>query len=96
MQWCSCDYGGNYSYGVSNIDNNPDAPPRCFSCGNRINNETIIMLLLKETIELKESIRILEEDKIKRDNDKLEEQMEEQREIDNMDRGSDRFSILDL
>ena len=97
MQWCNCDYNvSSYSNNISNIDNNLDAPPRCFSCGSRVSNETIIMLLLKETIELKEFIEILRLERVEKENEEFEEERREQQAMDKIDKQTERFHILDL
>ena len=94
--WCNCGYNENSYLNISNIDNGFNAPPRCFSCGNIITNDTIIMLLLREVIELKYQVEILGEEKRKREDKELEEELKEQKDIEMINRESERFNILDL
>ena len=95
MQWCNCN-NDDFIFNLSNIENDINAPVRCYSCGNRVDNETLIILLLRETIKLKEFIITLEEEKMKREREEYEEKEQERKELEKMDSEADRFTILDL
>lgn len=108
MQWCNCSHDDDY-YNLSTSVNECglNGHPTCWSCNNRIANEDLILLLMKEVKRLNQTVEQLEFEKQDRERIKFEEEvkkmdeeakeMEEDRiALENVDKQTERFIILDL
>ena len=95
MGWCNC-----YAEDVSNIneysaqDNNGFVT--CNICGQRINNESLILLLIKEVKRLSICVQDLLYYQEERDRIKEEERKQEEKAMEKLRSESERFNILDL
>lgn len=95
MNWCNCDHDQNYN--ISDINNGyHDGHSVCFSCGNSINNDDMIILLVKEVKRLSLYVEDLEFEKMERERIKIEEEVVELNELKKIAAESERFNILDL
>jgi len=96
MQWCNCNHNDYYDLNSSVNEFGNEGRPSCSQCGNPINNEDMILLLLKEVKRLKISIEDLEFEKMERDTIKNEEAIKESENMKRIVVESNRFDMLDL
>ena len=97
MIWCSCYHEDGF---LDNIIVNYNEPVKCVKCGNFINIETIIISLLEETRKLRDIVQELKQKKLDRELEKEREEAEREFEelmaMKKMEKGTERFNILDL
>ncbi len=99
MEWCNCYYDSSF-LGSIHVDINSNESPQCQYCGKKITKEDIVMLLLKETQELKIKVEDLQLEKETRERIKQEEEWEKDTKdakvMENIDKAIERFNILDI
>ena len=96
MQWCNCNHNDYYRLGSSVDELGNDGHPTCYRCGCGINNEDIILLLVKEVKRLSISIEMLEFEKMDRERVRNEDEVEEDEAMKRIEAEDNRFNILDL
>ena len=100
MPWCSCDHKNSYEP-LSNINmDGINGSIVCYGCGDAINQQDIVILLLEETKRLQNAVTELEREKGRRDKLEVDQEFkkmeEDQKFLDQMDKDTERFDILDL
>ena len=104
MPWCNCD-NNNDLYNVEVDQYTKDI--RCSRCGSRRSDTDVVILLLHEVEELKNTIKILDLtiSEMKREKEEredieflkeIEKENEEIQALKNIEKGTERFSIMDL
>lgn len=96
MNWCNCNHDVYYNLSTSI---NEDSL-KCWTCGNRITNEDLISLLIREVKKLYETVQVLEFERVGRESEKFNEEhkkMEEARiAAEKISKQTERFEIMDL
>lgn len=98
MQLCNCNKDEYYN--ISNIDNYNPNGLTCLNCGYRIHNEDIIMLLMREVKELKQTSIDLKYERDERqrieESKECERQIKDELAMKETDKQIERFRMLDL
>ena len=93
MPLCNCD-NNNDLYNVEVDQYTKDI--RCSRCGSRRSDTDVVILLLHEVEELKYNLDMLKNEAEELKREKVEKENEEIQALKNIEKGTERFSIMDL